>query len=724
MAFTYGFYNSLDGDRKYNANQISAIFDGIIYDGVYASIENKFAVLPGTGMQVLVDTGRAWFNHTWNYNNALYPVSIPAADVTLSRYHAIVIEVNSNDSVRTNKITIVSGSLGSSPAKPTMTKSDKINQWPLAYVLVGPNATSITKSNITIAVGTSECPYVSGILSTVNVDILFQQWEGQFSDWWANIKAVLNDNVVTALQNNIDKCVKIADLATQNEAVTGTNNTKWMSPLQVKNAIGTSGDTVKDLTTGEKVSIRTRISEYGLSGISFLPTGLTMATRTAPVFCYNPTQSKMFVVYKKNSDGYIYVGYFSTSSAGEKTITELAQINNNGNGFNDDGGSFVKFFQVGGQIDGNIVGIQHMTLSGTYTNFLLNTKTNNLSAGANGSAIGSSYPEDRFFSTTNYWGGGNWTYPTTSVFYKAHGNGGSFSNVSLNTPTGCIPIGVYSDTLYFLEPDALNYPTLYKLGKIVFSASPTITQGLDTYNFTAKSWANATAGQNRLAAVFQDSRYIYLSVSAYINAYLISATLLKIDMIDGSSNWASIPIPVNSGINAAPYNAGTAAAGNKIAYYGTVGTSAYALIDMHSLLQINKSTGALSVSSLSASMTQFITPGRFERTFDIPLLSGKIPHGACLLDVNTSVVDPLVSYSQLQGFVASYAQMCARNYHRVSAETPNYSILNYLEVPIIIGNQFNSRTILGGTTRVSKDSIYLWRFVGGDLTYETYVTKT
>ena len=38
MSVTYGFYNSIKGDRKYNALEMSSIFDGIIVDGVYMSI--------------------------------------------------------------------------------------------------------------------------------------------------------------------------------------------------------------------------------------------------------------------------------------------------------------------------------------------------------------------------------------------------------------------------------------------------------------------------------------------------------------------------------------------------------------------------------------------------------------------------------------------------------------------------------------------------------------
>ena len=30
MAVTYGFYNSLNGDRKYDAKQFSSVFDGLL----------------------------------------------------------------------------------------------------------------------------------------------------------------------------------------------------------------------------------------------------------------------------------------------------------------------------------------------------------------------------------------------------------------------------------------------------------------------------------------------------------------------------------------------------------------------------------------------------------------------------------------------------------------------------------------------------------------------
>lgn len=205
MAFTCGFFNSENGDRKYNAEQMSAIFDGIIADGVFTTIGDHMAVSAGTGMQVLVGTGKAWFDHTWNVNDAAYPLAIAASDVTLSRIDAIVLETNHSDSVRLNKLRVVQGTVASSPAKPTLTNSEKVHQHPLAWVTVAPGVTQIAASAIENAVGTSVCPFVTGIIATTAIDDLFNQWNGEFDEWFDNLKAQLSDNVVANLQRQIDE---------------------------------------------------------------------------------------------------------------------------------------------------------------------------------------------------------------------------------------------------------------------------------------------------------------------------------------------------------------------------------------------------------------------------------------------------------------------------------------------------------------------------------------
>lgn len=169
---TYGFYNSVNNDRRYNAIQFSKLFDGIITDGVFQTIENKLNVSPNSGMILNIETGRAWFNHTWNWNDATTLITIPASEIILPRIDAIVLEIDTSPSVRENSFKVVKGTPGAAPERPTLTKGEFVNQYPLAYVYVEATATQIVAGDITIMVGTTECPYVTGILETVDQTML------------------------------------------------------------------------------------------------------------------------------------------------------------------------------------------------------------------------------------------------------------------------------------------------------------------------------------------------------------------------------------------------------------------------------------------------------------------------------------------------------------------------------------------------------------------------
>lgn len=184
MSVTYGFYNSKNGDRRYDAIQMASIFDGIIRDGVLQHIGTAMVVKESEGMIVSIGIGRAWFNHTWTLNDALLPLEVPQSEVLLNRYDAVVLDVDARESVRSNDIKIIKGTPTSSPAKPTMIKTNDHWQYPLAYIYVGSGVTSIRQANITNCVGTSECPYVTAPLEKMNIDALVAQWQDQWVEFY------------------------------------------------------------------------------------------------------------------------------------------------------------------------------------------------------------------------------------------------------------------------------------------------------------------------------------------------------------------------------------------------------------------------------------------------------------------------------------------------------------------------------------------------------------
>lgn len=203
MAVTYGFYNSLNKDRVYSAEQMSSIFNGIITDGVFSTVGNALTTVAGSGMQVIVKPGRAWFNSTWTLNDSQLPLSIDAADVSLTRIDAVILEVNSAVSARYNSIKILRGIASANPVKPTLIASETLHQYALAYITVRPGATAITNANIEVNIGKTGCPFITSVLQQVNIVDLFNQWDAEFTSWFENVQAQLSGDVAANLQNQI-----------------------------------------------------------------------------------------------------------------------------------------------------------------------------------------------------------------------------------------------------------------------------------------------------------------------------------------------------------------------------------------------------------------------------------------------------------------------------------------------------------------------------------------
>lgn len=192
MSVTYGFYNSLNGDRKYDASAISSIFDGLIVDGVFASIGTAFAVKATTGLTVNVGIGKAWFNHTWTLNDAILPIDVPEAEVLLNRIDAVVLEVNATEAVRANSIKVITGTPGSSPARPTLIKDGGVYQYPLCFINRKFGTSSVTQADIVNMVGSDETPFVTGLLRTISLNELLGQWEDEMNQFLDDRKAIVN----------------------------------------------------------------------------------------------------------------------------------------------------------------------------------------------------------------------------------------------------------------------------------------------------------------------------------------------------------------------------------------------------------------------------------------------------------------------------------------------------------------------------------------------------
>lgn len=241
MSLTSGFFNSLNHDRKYDSSDISRIFDGIIEDGVYGSVGSSLVVLADIGRTVKVGTGRAWFNHTWTYNDTILPVTADYANILLDRIDALVLEVNTDDDVRKNSIKFINGVAASEPTRPTLLHTETINQYPLCYVYRSAGIDEITQADITNMIGSDECPIVTSPLQTIDINALIPQWQDSLDQFMENQEDGFIAWFDTIKQHSIEN---EADFDAWFDAIKGQLSTDAAGNLQNQiNAIHDSVDT-------------------------------------------------------------------------------------------------------------------------------------------------------------------------------------------------------------------------------------------------------------------------------------------------------------------------------------------------------------------------------------------------------------------------------------------------------------------------------------------------
>lgn len=288
MTVTYGFYDSLSGDRKYNATQMGQIFKGIISDGVFSSVGSGLVVSVNTGMTLNVASGRAWFNNTWTDNDSTLIVTVQASEAVLNRIDAVVVEINSDVGTRANSIKVIKGTPASSPVAPTMANTSTLHQYPLAYVSVLAGVTSITADKLTNKIGSTDCPFAAGAVPIFDFGTLLNGWQTQFTTWYNNLVNQLSGSQVTNLQAQID--VLNAIIAKQDNYVITPTIASNNLTLSIKTLAGTdpSGSDPVRVKIGDIVySITGALSLTKAAGTNWLNAGAAeLAGRNIDYFVY------------------------------------------------------------------------------------------------------------------------------------------------------------------------------------------------------------------------------------------------------------------------------------------------------------------------------------------------------------------------------------------------------------------------------------------------------
>lgn len=164
MSIRSGFYQSINGDRKYDADDLNMMTDGLASDGVLKGVGGEFKVESISDWTVRLYPGKIVANnvifHIDEYEYLDFNV-IPS-DPILSRIDSIVITIDSSIGRRTSTVSYSVGMMSPNPVSIVAEIDRNIEQ----YRAENPNSYVFVVASILIQAGAESvrmCPIISNI---------------------------------------------------------------------------------------------------------------------------------------------------------------------------------------------------------------------------------------------------------------------------------------------------------------------------------------------------------------------------------------------------------------------------------------------------------------------------------------------------------------------------------------------------------------------------------
>lgn len=145
-----GFYNSVGGDRLYDATDMCKPYTNIVSDGIYPVGDvatEGFAVTPVTGLKVSVAAGNGLFHGKWLALETAQEITCGSNDAANPRIDSILIQINEN--TRVGGLVLRTGTPAANPSPPAINQVAGVYEWRICNITRASGSTVISAGNIT-----------------------------------------------------------------------------------------------------------------------------------------------------------------------------------------------------------------------------------------------------------------------------------------------------------------------------------------------------------------------------------------------------------------------------------------------------------------------------------------------------------------------------------------------------------------------------------------------
>ena len=242
----YGFFDSVNGDRRYSSDDWDDYFRPLFKTGVFTG---DLRVTAGPGMAITIAPGYAWMDGKTYHSDSDHVINLATASGNLNRYDGVVIRLDRT--ARVIGARVKTGNQETYPSKPTVTRNATAFEIMLADIYVKAGTTTITQSMITDhRLDAEVCGLVTGTVEQIDYAQIFAQFTAYFSEqqsafdgWMSNEKTafltwaqgMIDDLDGDALGNILMRLARLEGIASEGDIdaiLDGTyTNTDASSPF-------------------------------------------------------------------------------------------------------------------------------------------------------------------------------------------------------------------------------------------------------------------------------------------------------------------------------------------------------------------------------------------------------------------------------------------------------------------------------------------------------------
>lgn len=208
-----GFFDSVNGDRKYSADEMNRPYKRIITEGIFATPQGSpstdFQVFSANdGMKIVVKKGEGLVSGKWVASEDDIIITVPENGGTLARKDSVFLRVDNTLNTRTASIQYRTGGINPPPKEENL----QIKEYRIANISVSPGATNVNQDAINDRRGSSDCPWITSLIEQVDTSTLFVQYQAAYQAYFDATKEAMK-TWIESVTDELTTYIAIANFA-------------------------------------------------------------------------------------------------------------------------------------------------------------------------------------------------------------------------------------------------------------------------------------------------------------------------------------------------------------------------------------------------------------------------------------------------------------------------------------------------------------------------------